>query len=365
MASSDDWFDNFLGEDGRKSTLDSVMEIDLASAIAEGKRISASTSDKAYRKLTSHANVTSYSLLTGLHECPRRFQLEKLQANTEVLVDEDAPVNLDFAFGHAVGSGIQTYAATGSLVAAQFAAFLAWKAPWDAVKLNRAGKPQGKSLVDALIAVEKFQTFWARQFQDYEVVTLPNGRPAVELAFAVDFENGYYYFGHIDMLLRNKDDGKLAVFEGKTTAWAPNSASYGNSNQALGYAVVVDRVATEIGAPGSDYDVFYCVWSAAEEEFAMIPFNKSLRQRAEWIQDILLDHANISTYQRINFYPKRGESCVNRYGRECWWYGQCNMRTDSLFPVTVPPKLEMVEDVEAVDFKFTLSELIATQKERT
>lgn len=356
-----DWFNDFIGGDTQGSALDNVMNMDLASAIEEGKRISASTSDKAYRKLTSHANVTSYSLLTGLHECPRRFQLEKLQANTEVLAVE-GQTNLDFAFGHAVGSGIQTYAATGSLVAAQFAAFLAWKAPWDAVKTNSAGKPMGKSLVDALIAVEKFQVFWARQFQDYEVVTLPNGRPAVELAFAINFENGYYYFGHIDMLLRNKEDGKLAVFEGKTTAWAPNAASYGNSNQALGYAVVVDRVAQEIQAPGSDYDVFYCIWSASEEEFIMIPFNKSLKQRAEWIQDVLLDHANLATYRKINFYPKRGESCVNRYGRQCWWYGQCNMRTDSLFPATVPPDLVAVEDVEAVDFKFTLSELIQTQK---
>lgn len=346
---------------------DFLSRIDLGAAIAESKRISANTSDKAYRKLTSHGNVTSYSLLSSLHECPRRFELDKLQANAEiplVLDDSAGDVNLDFAFGHAVGAGIQTYAVTRSAVAAQFAAFTAWKAPWDAVKLDKRGNETGKSLTLATAAVNNFIHFWDTTLADFEVVSI-NGKPAVELAFAVDMQNGYWHFGHIDAVLRSRSTGRLAVWEGKTTSFENiNPATYANSSQALGYSVVVDAIAQETEAEGSDYEVFYIVYSSKSREFQLLPFGKSRTQRAEWLQDLLLDHANISTYERIKFYPRRGESCVNKYGRTCYWFGSCNMSNQHLFPGTTAATLKEVGDVESVDFVFTRDQLIKSQQQK-
>lgn len=355
-----DWMDQFLGVED--SPWEQLGSMDLSDAIAEAKRISANTSDKAYRKLTSHSNVTSYSLLSDLHSCPRRFELEKFAANSPT-VAVSGEVNLDFAFGHAVGAGVQTYATTRNLISAQWAAFLAWKAPWDAAKMDKRGKLVGKSLTDAMIAIEKFQQVWDMSFNEWDVLVLPSGKPAVELAFAIDFENGFWYFGHIDMVLKHKEHKLLAVYEGKTTRYEPNPASWGNSNQALGYGVVVDKVATQLEFD-NDYDVIYNIWSSQQEEYTVIPFHKSRNQRAAWLQDILLDHASIATYQRLGFFPPRGESCVNQWGRECYWYGQCQMRNDQLFPNLVPQPLVDVHGVEALDFVFKLSELVATQKEK-
>ena len=376
-------------------------------SIAEAKAISANTSDKAYRRLTSHENVTSYSLLTMLHECPRKYELEKLQANHPSKQVDTGIVNLDFAYGHAVGAGIQTYAATGSLVASILAAMLAWKAPWDAEKENKQGKPVGKSLTLATLAVEKFAYWWSENMSEWEVVVLPSkgcttccgtgaiveisrgidpydreeeypegcpccngtgklpGKKAVELAFAVDFQNGRYHFGHIDVLLRNKDSGKLAVWEGKTTGFENvDEAMYGNSNQALGYSVVVDAIAKEIGSDGTEYEVLYIVYSSKSREFQLLPFGKSRSQRAEWLQDTLLDHASLETYKRIGFYPKRGESCISRYGFRCNWYGNCTMRNSSLFPGVELKTLEDVNvtSIESLDFVFKLDDLVASQK---
>lgn len=338
---------------------------DTSTAIGEAKGISANTSDKAYRRLTSNGNVTSYSLLSNLHECPRKYELEKLQANhpSQVAAVEFGP-NLDFAYGHAVGAGIQTYAATGDLTASILAAMLAWKAPWDAEKLTRQGGGTGKSLAFATLAVEKFSYWWRENMWDWEVVVLPGGKKAVELAFAIDTNNGKYHFGHIDVLLRSRSSGKLAVWEGKTTGYEQvDEATYGNSNQALGYSVVVDAIAKAIGADGSEYEVLYIVYSSKSREFQLLPFGKSRAQRAEWLQDILLDHASIDTYDRISFYPKRGENCINRYGRTCNWYGQCHMKNSSLFPGVGMQVLtkETLGSVESLDFVFSLDELIAAQ----
>lgn len=340
---------------------------DIGAEIAEAKRISANTADKAYRKLTASANVTSYSLLTNLHKCPRLFELDKLQANSEILVDVGPP-NLDFAFGHAVGAGIQTYAATKSLIAAQFAAFLAWRAPHDAEKIDARGNPVGKSLAHATNAIEIFANFWEEELSEWEVVKLPNGRPATELAFAIDMQQApepIYHFGHVDTVLQHKETKTLAVWEGKTTTMEDiDEAEYANSNQALGYSVIVDAIAAEIGASGTEYEVLYIVYSSKARKFLLLPFGKTRTQRAEWLQDTLLDHANLSTYQRIGFYPKRGESCVNKYGRKCHWFGTCQMSNASLFPGVVPPVLSDVDSVESLDFKFTLSDLIKSQQER-
>lgn len=337
---------------------------DIGETITEAKRISANTADKAYRKLTASANVTSYSLLTQLHECPRRFELDKLQANSEVPLDS-GDVNLDFAFGHSVGAGIQTFAATKNLLAAQFAAFLAWRAPHDAEKTDKRGNSTGKSLAHATYAIEKFAWWYEQELNEWEVVRLPNGKPATELAFAVDMQNGMYHFGHVDTVLRHKQTGSLAVWEGKTTQKELiGEAEYANSTQALGYSVIVDAIAQQIGATGTEYEVFYIVYSAKTRNFQLLPFGKTRAQRAEWLQDVLLDQANIKTYQRIKFYPKRGESCVNQWGRECRWFGTCTMQNESLFPGVEAPELADVHGVESLDFLFTLDQLIASQKQR-
>lgn len=58
----------------------------------------------------------SYSSLLTLHSCPREFQLYKLGADSEGLIIEedetDSDQSITFAYGHAVGNGVQ-YALQG------------------------------------------------------------------------------------------------------------------------------------------------------------------------------------------------------------------------------------------------------------
>jgi hypothetical protein len=346
-------------------------------ALTTAKGISAATADKAYRVLVASENATSYSKLAELHRCPRAYELQELEANSPIAqaaaTARSEEPNLHFCFGHAVGAGIQTFAVTQNLVSAQFAAFLAWRAPWDAEQVDKRGQPTGKSLAHALIAVEKFAIFWAQQLSDFEVVTLPpserfpNGKPATELSFAIDFENGYKHFGHIDNVLKSKSTGRLAIWEGKTTGFEHvDEALYANSSQALSYSVVLDAIAAELSSvSGTDYEVLYIVYSSKSREFQLLPFGKSRAQRAEWLQDILLDQASISNYRKLEFFPKRGENCYNSSFRSrCRWFGNCTMKNSSLFPGVTLRRVEDVSEVESVDYTFTLSELLAAQQDR-
>lgn len=314
------------------------------------KKLASSVTDKDYRRIVSYDNCTSYSQLQDLHTCPRMFQLNKAQAKQPSLdLDDGVQSNVDFAFGHSVGGGVATLLATTSLKAGLFASFVAWKADYFAT--NERGN---KSLPHAQIAIEQF--YHQDLLSDWQIYNLPTGEPAVELAFSINCENGYRHYGHIDIILQHKNTGRLAVGEVKTTGYASiDEASYANSNQGLSYGIVVDNI-----APGnSDFEVLYLVYSSASKEWQVLSFVKSLTAKAAYLQDLLLDQGQVSQYRQLNFFPKRGESCANQFGRRCKYFGVCDLTTHARDYQDLP------EDTEAenVNFHFSLSQLVTQQRE--
>lgn len=303
-----------------------------------------STADKAYDNLLRYHNVTSYSQLGILHRCPRKFQLAKYKAAESKRASFDLP-NLDFCFGHAVGAGSQNYLLSKNITTALFNAMMAWRADltarWDKKK---------KSLWEAIIAVEKFAEWDA--LQDYELLILPNGKPAIELSFSLHAANGYKHYGHVDIVLKNIYSGKLAILELKTEGGEePEEAKYANSSQAIGYGVCLDAI-----FPGlTDYTVLYAVYSASSRKWNLLPFDKTTIHKAEWVKDLLLDHGTMSTYEELRFYPKRGESCYD-FRRRCEFFGECNLVPDDKLPV-----LPDSDEAENPDYVISLDEVIQSQ----
>lgn len=322
------------------------------------KKLASQTTDKDYRVIVSYDNCTSYSQTQDLHACPRRYQLIKSDAKQISSTGYVQQENLDFAYGHSVGAGVQTLIATGSITAGLFAGFVSWKADYFADADDIAAKfgkrtRKNKSLAFAQLAIEKFHAQGLAN--DWEIATLSDGSPAVEIAFVVDFENGYKHYGHIDLLLCNKVTGKIAVWELKTTGFTDvDEAAYANSSQALSYGVVLDAIYPDL----SEYDVIYAVYSSVSMEWQVIPFSKSLTQKMEWVQDVLLDHSAIKTYRSLNFFPKRGESCKD-FNRRCKYFGTCDL-TSHVQYIDLPTERE----AENVNYKITLSEILAQQKEK-
>jgi hypothetical protein len=305
------------------------------------------TVNKEYQKLQSFLNVTSYSMTNELHRCPRKYQLIKARAASGGAGSN----NVDFAYGHSVGSGIQSWLSSGyDMDAAIFNGLMAWKLPY--VAENPKTK---KSVWEATVAIQKYAEFHQDVLDEWEVWVTPDGKPAIELSISVDFENGYKHYVHIDVILRNKRTGQLAVQENKTTSFrAADEALYANSNQALGYAAVVDML-----SENTSFEVFYCVYSSTQREWQLFPFTKFTSLKAEWIADVRLDHALVSTYHQLKFFPKRGESCF-AFNRRCEFFGTCNL-TENLAELK---SLPVGEEAERVDYTFKVSELIARQHER-
>lgn len=310
------------------------------------------TTKTNYAELMKLRNVTTYSQLTTFHRCPRKYFLDKHEAlrKTKIRTGMDVQDNVDFAYGHAVGAGAQNFLVTRNMVKAQFATFMAWNADFsDSLEKSK------KSIWQASYAIERFMSFVLdSELSEWELMHLEDGTPCIEIAYELDTQNGFKHYGHIDLIMRHKRSGRIAIFEIKTHGFKQAEAAiYENSNQALGYSVVLDRM-----FPGlTHYEVFYLCYSALEDTWEFLPFGHTIHSKAEYLTDLVCDHSHILQYEAQGVFPKRGESCYD-FRRRCKYFGECNM-----VPSIELPLLEVGGEAEKVNFKYTLSEVINIQLE--
>lgn len=307
-----------------------------------------------YDLLTSHRNLRTYSTTEVLHACPRKFAIQKLQSHLNTRQRQQNPT---FAFGHAVGAGIATYDATHDIEQAIFQAMLAWDIDLFAEEY-KPGKKKGKSFHEAVWALKLYASFVEEELsylREYEVV-------GNEVTVAIDFEDGNFYSGHIDTLMRHRQSGALLVKENKTTSFGTiNPALYSNSDQALSYSVVVDA---EGG--GSEYAVLYTIYSATEQRWIKFEFVKQTYKKAEWLQDQLLINQQVEGYSELCFFPKRGASCF-AYMRPCEYYETCDISFASAFGLEYAElpaiaSIDQISEIEHVDYRATLSQIISKQQ---
>lgn len=293
----------------------------------------------------------SYSSLLTLHSCPRKFQLYRLNAQVEQV--EDIPGSITFAYGHAVGTGIQNILTGLSVQETMLRAFLEWD-----VDLLAENEKQNKSFWGAMLALQQFASlFQSGYLRGYKLVMF-NGKPATELSFLIDLPNGFKFRGFVDAVLQHEVTGKVLVLEVKTTnAATVNPAQYKNSAQAIGYSVVLDAIFPEL----SSYQVLYLVYQTKSEEFVQLPFEKSYYARALWLRELMLDIDVISMYEENQLYPMRGESCFTFF-RECEYLQVCTLSTERLTTKLTPEEEEKLDkQLEEFQIKVTLQDLIEAQ----
>ena len=349
-----------LGESSQQSTrkaLPGLSPEDIQSLKASGNKVAllaGETTDKEYAALQRHRNVLSYSILQSMHSCSRRLILEKLQASSREQSGVDRTPNIDFVFGHAVGAGAQSFLAFNTMEAALYATFISWYGDFDLGKEDW-NKRKKKSLESALLAAEAFTYWFPAIADDWEIYTLPNGKPAIEISFAIQLQ-GAWYFGHIDAILRNKRTLRIAVGEFKTSGYSSiDDALYRNSGQAIGYAVVLDAIVGGL----ADYDVMYFVYSASAQEWNFLPFHKTTASKLEWVQDRLLDAGHLQQYFKLRHFPKNGANCL-QFNRRCQFYGECEL-VDKEKVEDLPTLTEVPEGM--VDYVLSLDEILARQVE--
>jgi hypothetical protein len=297
--------------------------------------------------------LLSHSSRTTLHKCPRKYQLYRLSSQQISLASEkETEQGVTFAYGTAVGVGVQSVLEKKTIDQVFLDTFLAWD-----VDLLDNNPRQKKSFWLAMFAVQKFASLQEDGFlEDYELVYY-KGKPAVELSFQIVLPNEFKYRGFVDAVLQHKTTGKVMVLECKTSSGTANPATFKNSGQALGYSVVLDILFPAL----SSYEVLYLVYETKSYEYKELPFEKSLLQRALWLQELLVDCQMVELYESYKTYPMHGENCFDFF-RECEYLGLCTLNTANLTKPLTQDILDKIEkDAESYDFNVDFYELVAAQ----
>lgn len=300
--------------------------------------------------------LLSHSSRTTLHKCPRKYQLYRLSSE-QIALEETKGIEqgVTFAYGSAVGVGIQSVMEGKSEVQVTIDTFL----EWDVDLLDETPR-QKKSFWLALFAVQKFMGLREKGFLDEYELVYYNDKPAVELSFNISLPNGFYYRGFLDAVLQHKQSKEVLVLENKTSSGTANSAMFKNSGQALGYSVILDILFPNL----SSYSVLYLVYETRSMEYKELPYEKSLLQRALWLQELLIDTQLIETYEAYNTYPMHGESCFDFF-RECEYLSLCTLSTDALTkPLTTAILGRVEEDKTKYDFSVDFYDLVTAQIEK-
>lgn len=289
------------------------------------------------------------------NQCPRKAMLTALTGDRE-----DGTVHTEF--GSAYGCGAQALMQGKSLEEAIWEGFLAFDGDFEELQDKRSRK----SFWEAVDAIERFGIMWeAVGNPEYELLYFTdqhgNSVPAVELSFRLDFADGYYFIGYIDAVLRNRSTGELVVLELKTTSdHNVPEAKYKNSNQALGYGIVLDYFADLIGANGSSYTVLYLVYGTKEQSFSVFPFPKTALDRVDWLRDTATKFAFWNHYIKERHFPKNGDVCFN-FNRVCNFFGMCD--TDPAILVNAEHIKGFGGNEEtAYHVRISYEELVARQK---
>lgn len=343
--------DNFLDE-----ILIEAISLNLDSPIPEQEEsnlIPTQTIELAEDEIDPRLKLLSHSSRTTLHKCPRKYQLYRL-ASQEVSLQEEKgrEQGVTFAYGTAVGIGVQSVLESKTEDQVYLDTFLSWD-----VDLLDETPRQKKSFWSAMFAVQKFLALRANGFLDAYELVYYKGKPAVELAFQIVLPNGFRYRGFLDAALRHKETGEAMVLECKTSSGTANSAMYKNSGQALGYSVVLDVLFPRL----SSYSVLYLVYETKSMEYKELPFEKSLLQRALWLQELLIDTQQIELYESYKTYPMHGEACFDFF-RECEYLSLCTLTTANLTkPLTQKVLDKIAKEEEKYEFTVDFYELVEAQ----
>lgn len=336
--------------------LDSISDSDLLENVT-GTEDTASNNIQVIQlddgEIDPRLKLISHSSRTTLHKCPRKYQLYRLQAQQQKGDDtKNLEGSVTFAFGTAVGVGIQSVLEGKTEDQVLLDLFLSWD-----VDLLAANLKQKKSFWSAVYAVQKFISLRDNGLlADYELVYF-NGKPAVELAFQINLPEDFKYRGFVDVVVQHKITKEVLIIELKTTSSYAQSAQYKNSGQALGYSVVLDILFPEL----SSYTVLYLVYETKSMEYKQLPFSKSLLQRALWLQELLIDTQIIQTYEAYSTYPMHGESCFDFF-KECEYLSLCTLATKNLTsPLTQADLDRMNADESKYDFVIDFYDLVQTQ----
>ena len=298
----------------------------------------------------------SHSTNSLLRGCERKFQKTKLLHNP--LPRENTPATV---FGKAYGAAAQHYMVLRTMgetvqTAMDSSIYEAYLSYSPALEDDR------RFMERVIYCIQAAQGFHEQQLMEWEIAEL-GGRFAAEMSFRIDIDDKYYYVGYLDLVLKNRRNGRYAVTDYKSTSMRGEdlSPNYKFSDQVLGYTMVLDAAA---GKELSEFDTNFWICqlpssgisSIYQPKFKAYTFPKTLKDRFEWFLKLYLDVNYLETLSNLDVYPRRASHCTS-YNKTCHFFNECQY-TESDKPGIYE------EDKTEYQFNYKLEDLFKDHQER-
>ena len=290
-----------------------------------------------------------YSKLTAVNNCPRKAEIQSY-----IYEENGGYKTIDTAFGTAFGAGVAALlTSNNNLLQGYLSALVGWQE--EVVPLHSDAGKNKKSFGDCLLAIEKYHNEYAPQIlQDWEVLILPNGKPAVETFFVIDLPNGFHFGGHIDLVLKHRTKKLISVRELKTQGAALHEAKYAKSYQALGYAVALAHC-----YPDYTVEKMYEVYETSERNLVCFYVPQTRLDAVRWLVALLTESRRIGDYIQFGVFPQNGANCM-QWNKICNNYYECS-DSNHEHPDWLPKPVS----VEDIDLRFKFDDLAKTLKVQT
>lgn len=295
--------------------------------------------------------IVSHSINDTFESCPRRFEFAhvygyQLAPSAQKTYAADVGTALHEAIQAWATIRLQPDRGLGREQEAEDAgimALLRWW-PWIGEILETPEKLAVRSLPRALMI---YHTVIESQWWDrWELVTLEDGTPAVEIAWKITHANiegfqdhdeirrQFVTQGKIDFILRDRHTGEIRVVDIKTTTDAPKmmDAKFRFSSQAAGYATVVSAILnTDWREDGLKATYLCCPFGSVNTLPEMTPVTHAYSPSdiAGLMADNTLRFQRMRQYGDYGRWPRRSSGCIS-FGTTCPYYNICH-RDDPLF----------------------------------
>lgn len=204
----------------------------------------------------------------------------------------------------------------------------ALEATWDRTEDNPAGAPwvsnhntkTRENLIRTII-------WYLEQFRDdpMQVIVLANGKPAVELSFQIDIDDGNVLCGHLDRLVDYAND--LMVTDNKTTGSAISQKYFDGYKPDIQMSTYTFAGKTVFNMP-----IKGVVIDAAQIMVGFSRFERGITLRSEdelseWYDDTMYTIERTQRATVENYFPRNTTACGN--------YGGCQFRAACSRPRSV------------------------------
>ena len=303
---------------------------------------------------TSPLKLLSPSASNTFRSCPRKFELARIGKYNLSQDKRESPAT---GYGSAFGAGLACLLAGQGISQAILQAVANYRYS----EIYPTPYKEEKSLFHCINSLKRFAELELEELTtDWQVLEI-DGKPAMEVDFAIELPNGFYYRGFLDLIMQHKVTKTIMPIEVKTDGGYPSlnqdltESKYRNAEQGTSYCLVADYVADALGL-SNDIAICYIVHYTKNNTFKAMVFNKPPAVRVRFLED-LMANVDVHNYMvaRNKPYPISGN--CSSYNRVCDYYGICQI--DQFDFTTLP-------DVPIGDFArvIKLDYLVQLQQQR-